>query len=408
MSTHNFLYSRTQFWFDLKAGGSVGHTAGVVRGLQQSGNVHISANESLYGLDDVPTTILSPRIRSPRFIAESLYNLEYKPFFTRLVKSLHPDAIYHRYSGLSYATAQVAHQFNIPLILEFNSSELWTMKYWNQPNLLRRLTHPLREKWITQIEQYNLHQAALIVVVSEVLRDTLIHSGVPDEKILVNPNGVDPDQFKPLDSSENALIKQQWAIPENRIVVGFSGTYGEWHGIPDLAEGIFRLNQDPQYRSRLFFILFGDGKLRPLIEQKIGHFENVRFTGLIPYEKIAGNLSICDILLSPHNKTPDGERFFGSPTKLFEYMAMAKGIVASNLDQLGKVITHQRTGWLIEPGNIAELVTGIQTLADNDSLRILLGKAAREEVIAHYTWAAHVQHTVKALQYLQSSGEKSF
>lgn len=406
MSLNKFLYSRTQFWFNLKAGGSVGHTAGVINGLQQSGKVYVVSNDLLYCVENLPTAVLPPRIKNPRFVAESLYNLEYEPFLSRQVRLIHPDAIYHRYTGFSYATARVARRFNIPMILEYNSSELWTMTYWNRQNIFRHLTHSLRTNMVTRIEQYNLQQATLIVVVSEVLRDTLVRSGVLADRILINPNGVNPEQFEPLSIAESTLDKQRWSIPEDNIVVGYSGTFGEWHGIPDLSEGIFQLNQDPYYRSRLFFILFGDGKLRPMIEKKIGQFENVRFTGTIPYEDMPRNLSICDILLSPHGKTPDGRRFFGSPTKLFEYMAMGKGIVASNLDQLGDVITHQRTGWLIEPGNVDELVTGIKTLADNTGLRAALGKAARDEVIARHTWSAHVQRTLDALQTLLSSGGK--
>ena len=401
-----FLYSRTQFWFNLKAGGSVGHTAGVIHAMKKLGSVHIVSNEPLYSVDDVAIAVLPPRFKNPRILAESFYNLQYDPVLTRQTRLFQPDAIYHRFSGFSYATASVARRLNLPMILEYNSSDLWTMKYWENQALYRLLTLPFRAKMLEHIEQYNLDRAAVIVTLSTVLRDTLVRDGVSADRILVNPNGVDPEQFKPLNDAASDLIRQKWSIPDERVVIGYSGTFGEWHGIPELAEGIWRLNQESAYRSRLFFILFGDGKLRPNIQKRIGQFENVRFTGVIPFNDIAGQLSICDILLSPHGKTPDGKPFFGSPTKLFEYMAMAKGIVASNLDQLGEVITHQRNGLLIEPGNIDELVTAIKTLADNADLRTTLGKVAREDVIARYTWTAHVERTVDALQTLQSADGK--
>jgi len=374
--------------------------------MKKLGSVHIVSNEPLYSVDDVAIAVLPPRFKNPRILAESFYNLQYDPVLTRQTRLFQPDAIYHRFSGFSYATASVARRLNLPMILEYNSSDLWTMKYWENQALYRLLTLPFRAKMLEHIEQYNLDRAAVIVTLSTVLRDTLVRDGVSADRILVNPNGVDPEQFKPLNDAASDLIRQKWSIPDERVVIGYSGTFGEWHGIPELAEGIWRLNQESAYRSRLFFILFGDGKLRPNIQKRIGQFENVRFTGVIPFNDIAGQLSICDILLSPHGKTPDGKPFFGSPTKLFEYMAMAKGIVASNLDQLGEVITHQRNGLLIEPGNIDELVTAIKTLADNADLRTTLGKVAREDVIARYTWTAHVERTVDALQTLQSADGK--
>ena len=51
-------------------------------------------------------------------------------------------------------------------------------------------------------------------------------------------------------------------------------------------------------------------------------------------------LAACDILASPHVPNADGTPFFGSPTKLFEYMAMGKCIVASDLDQVGEILEH--------------------------------------------------------------------
>lgn len=395
-----FLYSRTQFWFNLKAGGSVGHTVGVIRGLQRFGDVYVVANETPYGVEDLPNMILSPKFTSPRFIAETLYNFEYEPFLRNYVNKIKPDYIYHRYSGLSYATAKVSKQLNIPLALEYNSSELWTMKHWDKQTVIRKASNILRRKLIQTIEKYNLQHASLVIVVSKVLKDTLIRSGVSSSKILVNPNGVDPDVFCPLSILENNQTKNKYQISENQVVIGYSGTFGEWHGIPEMAEAIYELNQDAYYRAKLHFVLFGDGKLRPLIEQKIGHFENVTFTGIIPYKDIARMISMCDILLSPHGKTPDGESFFGSPTKLFEYMSMSKGIIASNLDQLGEVIEHKRTGWLVEPGNVQQLISGIKTLSDNVDLRVSLGIAARDEVKASYTWESHVNRTIYALQSL--------
>ena len=70
--------------------------------------------------------------------------------------------------------------------------------------------------------------------------------------------------------------------------------------------------------------------------------EECLFTGLIPQEKGPQYLAVADILVAPHVPNPDGTPFFGSPTKLFEYMAMGRGIVASNLDQIGEVSTTRK------------------------------------------------------------------
>src|SRR5262249_6789772 len=117
-----------------------------------------------------------------------------------------------------------------------------------------------------------------------------------------------------------------------------------------------------------------------------------------PQEEGATHLAACDILASPHVPNPDGTPFFGSPTKLFECMAMGKGIVASDLDQIGQILKHQQTAWMVEPGDSASLMLGLKTLIDDAAIRGRLGAAARCEVVAHYTWQAHTGKIVEKLK----------
>src|SRR2546425_9815119 len=89
-----------------------------------------------------------------------------------------------------------------------------------------------------------------------------------------------------------------------------------------------------------------------------------------------------------------GRRFFGSPTKLFEYMAMGKAIVASNLDQLAQVLQHNRTAWLVEPGNTKELTSAITLLAEDPELRERLGRAARATAVEKHSWGQNAQRVL--------------
>ena len=71
----------------------------------------------------------------------------------------------------------------------------------------------------------------------------------------------------------------------------------------------------------------GDGLLHGEMRAALAAYEKtgeVIFTGSLPRDKVAEYLDASDILVSPHIPMPDGSRFFGSPTKLFEYMAMGK------------------------------------------------------------------------------------
>lgn len=393
------LYSRTHFWFGLKAGGSVGHTAGVLNGLSQLAQVEIISNEPIYGVDNLPCKIVKPIGRGCGWRGELLYNLYFAPRLAAKIQAFQPDFVYHRYNGYSVATAVVCRRLGVPLVLEFNSSDLWKIQYWNEGNGLKsKASAFLRKPILTYTEPFNLQSASLTVVVSDPLKQSLISRGVDANRILVNPNAVDPEKFKPSSPNVCSRIKQELGILPDKIVVGFSGTFGEWHGVPELAEAILQLNADHAWRESLFFVLYGDGKLRPIIQEQIGHLDNVRLAGIVEYEHMQDYLSICDILLSPHGKTPDGREFFGSPTKLFEYMAMGKGIVASALGQIGEVLEDGETAVLVEPGNVEGLVRGIVFLAKRPEEAERMGRNARRVVCERHTWYQNARRVVETLQ----------
>src|SRR5262249_4532870 len=107
-------------------------------------------------------------------------------------------------------------------------------------------------------------------------------------------------------------------------------------------------------------------------------------------------LDACDVLVSPHVPLADGSEFFGSPTKLFEYMAMGKGIVASKLGQIGEVLVDGETALLVEPGNVRELSEAIERLGASRELGQRLGAAARRVAVEHHTWKHNAQRVLDA------------
>ena len=126
--------------------------------------------------------------------------------------------------------------------------------------------------------------------------------------------------------------------------------------------------------------MIGDGITMSLVKRNVDKFsikENCILTGLIPQEEGPEYLAACDILVASHKPNPDGTPFFGSPTKLFEYMATGKGIVASNLNQIGEVLKHDQTAWLVKPGDVESLMEGLKVLIDDRDRRKRLGQAAR-------------------------------
>jgi glycosyltransferase involved in cell wall biosynthesis len=157
----------------------------------------------------------------------------------------------------------------------------------------------------------------------------------------------------------------------------------------------------PALAHTVRLLMIGDGAGMAAVRQILtegGAMGLAAFTGLVPQEEGPGYLAACDVLSSPHVSNPDGTPFFGSPTKLFEYMAMGKGIVASDLEQIGEVLDHGRTAWLVPPGDVDALADGLKRLIEDPDLRAALGAASRRDVLTRYTWREHTRRTIERLQ----------
>jgi glycosyltransferase involved in cell wall biosynthesis len=184
-------------------------------------------------------------------------------------------------------------------------------------------------------------------------------------------------------------------------VLGFIGSFGRWHGAEVLADAFGRLLSDhPAWRNNVRLLMIGDGLTRPEVEARLarhGVHEQAVLTGVVPQEEGPAHLAACDALVSPHVRNPDGTPFFGSPTKVFEYMAMGRGIVASRLDQIGEVLRHEETALLVEPGDAGALAAGLERLVSDEPLARRLGDAARRDALAKHTWREHTRRIVEAL-----------
>ena len=375
------------------AGGAATHINGFINAATELGaNVRIISNDYIAGLDESRLTLIDPEpVGSTRAAFDLRNNLILTAGVLCELKRAPVDFIYQRYGRFTWAGVEASLQTGAPLFLEYNGSEVWIGKNWDMSGMI-----PLLERF----ERLNLEAAARIFVVSEVERQNLLRANIPDEKIIVNPNGVDTGTFRPGVGGEAA--RRELGIEEQETVAGFVGTFGPWHGVLTLANAIASMDDDAQVR----FLLIGAGRFRDEVEQLIrdaGKERQVTFAGHVDHQKVPALLDACDILLSPHVPLEDGSEFFGSPTKLFEYMAMGKGIVASRLGQIGDVLTDEESGLLIEPGNARQLAGAILRLSESRELRERLGIGARRAAVERHTWKQNAQRVIDQYEGLSQN-----
>jgi glycosyltransferase involved in cell wall biosynthesis len=396
-------YLRTDLSFHVRAGGSVGHISGVINNLQAFGlrPVFITTDRVPTVDPAIPTHLVcgSERFWNYRELPAFMMDCVFGERADAVLRAQRFGFIYQRASLNNFVGVRMARRYQLPLVLEYNGSEVWISRHWG--------ARPLQYAALsTLIEDLNFAAADLVIVVSDPMKEELRNRGVDARKVLVNPNGVDPERYTP--QIDGTAIRRRHGFGAH-VVFGFIGTFGAWHGAEVLADAYLRMLQrrpDLCATTRLFFI--GDGarlaRTKEIIASSAAASANTAFTGLVPQSDGPACLAACDVLVSPHVPNPDGTAFFGSPTKLFEYMAMGKPIIASNLDQIGSILRHADSAWLVPPADTVALADAMALLADDELLRLRLAEQARRDAVARHTWREHTRRIVDAVAGLTPAG----
>jgi glycosyltransferase involved in cell wall biosynthesis/ubiquinone/menaquinone biosynthesis C-methylase UbiE len=395
------VYFRTDFWAPIVSGGSYGHTCYVAKELARRTDRFVAILGHRFPLLDklgVHQVVPEPPGRDgaePTIIRATPH---YYGLLKTTLEALAPAYIYERLCLGNYTGALLSRELGIPYIVEYNGSEVSMMRSFAG----QRYAY---ETLYIRAEQAAFRQATLISVVSQVIRDSLVERGVDPARILVNPNGADLDAYRPVSDEEKLALQRELHLDTGECVVGFTGTFGGWHGIDVLAASIPEIcRRCPGVR----FLLIGDGSFKQLITDAVEQHQlqdRVLSVGRVPQEEGARLLRACDVYVSPHNAHMVDSRFFGSPTKLFEYMAMGGAIVATRLEQIGEVLSPgldaraldaQTTvgsarAVLCQPGSVEEFTDAVVFLAEHGALRAQLGRNARQAVELEYSWSRHVE-----------------
>jgi glycosyltransferase involved in cell wall biosynthesis len=416
--TSRCLYLKPTLSFGASVGGSVAHVAGVANALARAGIAVrlVSAHEQ--PLVEPPC---AQRVVAPRFLISFPFEVNphrYQSVFVRAAldeaRQSRPDFIYQRFALNDMSGALIRRKLKVPLVLEFNGSEVWAQRHWGE----RLRFEALGER----VERASLRNAELVVVVSQALVAQAVERGAQPQRVLFYPNGIDPHTFDPslFTAEDKRRARADLGVPEEADLLTFVGTFGTWHGTDVLATAIRRLiDEDRAWleRHRVHFLYVGDGPLAPRVRSILGEGLGrpfVTLAGIRPQADTPRTLAASDILLSPHVPNPDGTPFFGSPTKLFEYMAMGKPIVASDLDQIGWVLKGWRPGvappargdagktraaFLVDPGRVDDLVAAIRQAIEMPEVeRAALGQEARRLVLESFTWDRNVAAVLEHLR----------
>ena len=328
---------------------------------------------------------IEPSIKFWKFFKLS-YNIELYIKGSSIINNEKPEILHERENYLYFGGFLLACKYKIPYVLEVNAPLLYERGRYHSY---------ISCKFQEMLEKKMFEKANKIIVVSNILKNYLISIGVPFEKIVVVPNGADGELFNPNISGQD--IRNKYCL-ENKKVVCYSGSLDQqWQGIEYLIKAAKIINS---IDLSVKFLIIGNTTNQEEILKKV--LDNVIFTGSVSHADVPLYLAAADVLVAPYIVEKDFEDigFYNSPIKLFEYMAMGKAIVTSNIGQISEIIDHGRTGLLIKPGNHQELANNILMLIRDNDLREALGSNARIEFERNFTWEKNARRIISIYEDL--------
>lgn len=217
--------------------------------------------------------------------------------------------------------------------------------------------------------------------------------GVPEDKIVTIPNGVNTDLFRPMDALE---ARKELNLDQNDCHICWVGNIWPAQGVEYFIRSMPSILQECP-NSRLLIV--GDGNMKEelvKLAQRVGVSHKVTFTGRIPYQEVPLYINAGDVCVVSVKRELN-ERIGSSNLKLGEYMACGKPVVASRISSF-QMIEDNGTGILVQTDNPTELTTAIVRLLQDEELRKQMGKNGRRYVVESRSWESVARRTAEVCE----------
>jgi glycosyltransferase involved in cell wall biosynthesis len=209
-----------------------------------------------------------------------------------------------------------------------------------------------------------IHGSDKIIAVSSAVKKALIdETFVPEEKVVVINNGVDPSVF-----TSDPSVQDFSQLPKILYVGQITKSKG--------LDTLFRMAQEPELSQIQFDIIGGGDYLEELKSQVDKAKISDRFIlhGKKPYNELTPYLAqLSNAIFAFPTK-----RYEGFPMVLVEALFLGFPIVAYNVGGVSDAVKNDQTGFLIPPGDYEKFKHGILSLVNNADQRRLFSENGRK------------------------------
>ncbi len=290
-------------------------------------------------------------------VLELAYSLVAYVRLARAVRAHRPEVLYERYNLYLPAGTWLRRTHALPLFLEVNAP------LFEERRDTQGIAIPALARWS---QRATWRGADTVLAVTDVLARHVTDTGVPAERVVVVPNGINRERFlKPIDGGP---VRARLGLADG-LVLGFTGFIRDWHGL-DTAVDMLADERDRDLR----LLIVGDGPGRAAVEQRArarGVEDRVVVTGVVQRAEVASFVAAFDVALQPAVVA------YASPLKIFEYLALGRPVVAPDADNIREILEHGKTAMLFAPGDPQAFRDQVLALCVDAELRQRIGAAGR-------------------------------
>jgi glycosyltransferase involved in cell wall biosynthesis len=231
---------------------------------------------------------------------------------------------------------------------------------------------------LRQQEQAVLSRSDRIVCPSRVTAEYIRSQGIPAERIVVIPNGVDTSLFAP---------QPDMCSTSDRPTLLYLGTLSEWQGIELLLSALPQVLASHPIQLRI--VGRGRKDRRKALQKrirKLGLSESVTLDGAHPHHTIPQVVNQAVICIAPLGYNDRNVTQGCCPIKLLEYLACRRPVVAANLPVVRELVRHGVEALLFTPDDPDDLAVCLRRLLDDTELAERLATNGYRRVRRKFTW----------------------
>lgn len=256
----------------------------------------------------------------------------------------------------------------------FEVRDLWV----DFAQILGQVNNKRMLKWARKIERFLYKRADRIVVVTHGYKKRLIAQGLPESKIEVITNGVDPDSIN-IAHGTNTNIRKKYSLGK-KLVFLYAGNIGAAQGLDVVLKAAEKLLDEVD----VHFMLVGEGVEKNRLKKwkKDSNLTNVTFVDgktkkeLMDYYEAA---DMCLITLKDH------ELFkITIPSKVFDCMIMDKPILIGVDGEAKQIVEGHEAGLFFKPEDTDDLLRAINEVHSNPELINSMEKNIQKSVLTSF------------------------